>query len=91
MQTHQYAAGRHTDAETLSLAHSLGTRFDLWTLKGAAAVDAVSKLQWLCTFLQCAPSTDFSYQRSSIDSADLAPQVALSMALSLNTIQRLHF
>jgi hypothetical protein len=61
VQKYRYALGRHADIDTLRTAHSLGLSFNVWTLRGAAAADAVAKLQWLCTQHHFAPSTELSF------------------------------
>jgi hypothetical protein len=49
----QYAAGRFADIETLATARELGITFDTAAMKGAAAVGALAKVQWLHTQGNC--------------------------------------
>jgi hypothetical protein len=85
MQRYQYAPGRHADVATLSAVHSLGMRLDIWTLRGAAAVAAVFKLQWLCTHQHFVPSTDLSY--AAAGSSSLAVLAWLSQQGVVMTTQ----
>jgi hypothetical protein len=62
----QHAAGKYAGIETLRTVHSLS--FNKWTLRAAAAVDALAKLNWLCTKLQCAPSIELSYSAAASSS-----------------------
>jgi hypothetical protein len=64
----QYAAGKYADIETLRTVSSLGVDLSGWTLKGAAAVDALAKLKWLFTKLQYAPGIELSYSAAASSS-----------------------
>jgi hypothetical protein len=67
-QRYQYALGRHADIAILAAAQLSGIVLDIWTLNGAVAVDALPKVQWLCSLMMHDPSDELSFDAASSSS-----------------------